>query len=273
MRRVSILSVILVLIVGSVAYAHFQLLIPSKAVVTGIAPQKIELSMPFAHPMEGGPFMEMKQPTEFGVMVNGKKYNLTSTLQRYKVSVFEKWNPQFEEYKDKKVTAFRANCSFKMPGNYLFYLIPKPYFEPAEGKFIWQIAKVVVNAYGAEEGWDSRVGLKAEIIPLVVPYGIWEGNVFRGKVLINGKPAQGIDVEVEYYNKDGRVKPPVDSLVTQVVKTDSMGIFSYAIPWAGWWGFSALGDGGKMQHKSKTYPVELDAVLWVKAFKKPKEVE
>jgi len=272
-KKLAILIVLVILLAGSTAYAHFQLLIPSRIVVTGIAPQEINLSMPFAHPMEGGPFMEMKKPMKFGVMVNGEKVTLDNILKSHKIPVFKKWNPEFKEYKNKKVTAYYASYSLKRPGNYLFYLVPKPYFEPAEDKFIWQITKVVVNAYGAEEGWDSIIGLKAEIVPLVVPYGIWEGNIFRGKVLINGKPASGIDVEVEYYNKDGKVKPPVDSLITQVIKTDNEGIFSYAIPWAGWWGFSALGDGGKMQYKGKMYPVELDAVMWVKAFSKPKGVE
>ena len=132
---------------------------------------------------------------------------------------------------------------------------------------------MVVNAFGAEEGWDETVGLPAEIIPLTRPYGIWEGNTFRGLVLINGKPAPNLEVEVEYYNKDGKAHAPKDPFVTQVIKTDKNGIFTYTIPWAGWWGFSALGDGGTLKKDGKSYPVELDAVIWIKAYPRPQGVK
>ncbi len=268
------LAVVLgVLMMAFPAFAHFQLIIPSKLFIEG-SPQKVKLFMPFTHPMEGGPTMEMAKPIQFGVMVGGKKLDLTDKLKPIKLDVFPRWNPNYKEYKGKKATAYVAEYLVKMPGDYQFFIVPKPYFEPAEEKFIWQIAKVVVSAFGAEEGWDQPVGLKAEIIPLVKPYAIWAGNVFRGKVLIDGKPAAGIEVEVEYYNQDGAIGDlPSDAFITQVVKTDENGVFSYAIPWPGWWGFSALGDGGKMEYKGKEYPVELDAVIWVKAFALPKGAE
>lgn len=39
-------------------------------------------------------------------------------------------------------------------------------------------------------------------------------------------------------------------------------------------GFSALGDGGIIKGlDGKEYPLELDAVIWVKAYPKPKEVK
>ena len=48
--------------------------------------------------------------------------------------------------------------------------------------------KVVVNAMGAEEGWDTLVGFPVEIEPLVRPYGLWTGNAFRGIVKKHGEP-------------------------------------------------------------------------------------
>ena len=46
----------------------------------------------------------------------------------------------------------------------------------------------------------------------------------------------GADVEVELYNKDKKYEAPNEYMVTQVVKADANGVFTYAVPFAGWWG-------------------------------------
>lgn len=267
----SLVIVTLGLLTGQ-AFAHFQLLIPSSDIITVNESHRVGLFLCFTHPMEGGPRMEMKRPEAFGVFVRGRKYDLENTLRAIKVPIYPKWHPEARLTKG-TVTAWEAVYQLRRPGDHIFYVVPRPYFEPAEEKFIKQITKVVVNAFGAEEGWDEPVGLEAEIIPLTRPYGIWEGNTFRGLVLINGKPAPNLEVEVEYYNKDGRAHAPKDPFVTQVIKTDKNGIFTYTIPWAGWWGFSALGDGGTLKKDGKSYPVELDAVIWIKAYSRPQGVK
>jgi cobalt/nickel transport protein len=270
--RKSLVGGLILLLVGLfplTAMAHFVLLLPSDDIVTLEENHTLKLKVVFTHPMEGGPTMEMVKPQAFGVYVNGKRFNLLSQLKPMKLPVFPVWHPEAKEYKGKTATAWQISYTLKRPGDYQFYVIPQPYFEPAEEKFIWQMTKVVVDAFGAEEGWDERIGLQAEIIPLTRPYGLWAGNVFRGLVLMNGKPAPNLEVEVEYYNVDGKVHAPEDCMVTQVVKTDANGIFSYTIPWAGWWGFSVLGDGGMKTYKGKQYPVEMDAVIWIKAYPVP----
>jgi len=124
---------------------------------------------------------------------------------------------------------------------------------------------VIVNALGMEEGWDQEIGLKTEIIPLTRPYGLWTGNVFQGIVKVDGKPVPYTEVEVEYYNEDGTIKAPAAPYITQVIKADSNGVFTYAMPKAGWWGFAALNTAEyKLTHNGKEYPVEIGAVLWVK---------
>ncbi|WP_456433908.1 DUF4198 domain-containing protein [Thermosulfuriphilus sp.] len=254
----------LYLLLAGRSEAHFQLLIPSDDIVTVDEPRNLELQMVFTHPVEGGPNMEMKRPEAFGVMIRGKRYDLQQSLKEIKI-------PSLPG-RPSKVSAWQARYQLKRPGDHLFYLVPQPYFEPAEEKFIKQVTKVVVNAFGAEEGWDKKIGLVAEIVPLTRPYGLWAGNTFRGLVLINGKPAPNIEVEVEFLNNQG-IKPPADPFITQVIKTDANGIFCYTIPWSGWWGFSALGEGGTLKYQGKEYPVELDAVIWIKAYSLPKEVK
>ena len=240
--------------VSSVASAHFQMVIPSDDMVNQGESRSLGLELLFWHPYEGIG-MHMVEPAQFGVVVDGKNKDLLGKLKPKKIKDIE--GNQFD--------GFSVNYKFKNPGDHIFYTEPQPYWEPSEEAFIVHYTKVVVNAFGLEEGWDTPVGLKTEIMPLTRPYGLYAGNVFQGVVLVNGKPAPNTEVEVEYYNEDGSLKPEAPPMITQVVKADSNGVFTYAMPKAGWWGFAALSEDEKtMQHEGKDYPVEIGAVLWVK---------
>ena len=141
---------------------------------------------------------------------------------------------------------------------------PEPYFEPAEDTYIIHYTKTAVAAFGGEEGWDEPLGLKTEIVPLTRPFGNYAGNVFQGRVLLDGKPVPGAEVEVESYNKAKGHTAPNEYFVTQVVKADENGVFSYGVPWAGWWGFAALNTAKeKLDYKGEPKPIELGAVLWL----------
>jgi len=231
--------------------AHFQVLVPSTEIVTADGDRTIKLDMVFTHPMEDGPAMEMVAPQKFGVLVDGRKTDLVKTLRSRKV--------------DKK-TAWSAEYRVKRPGDHIFFLEPAPYWEPAEQKMIVHYTKVVVHALGEEDGWDAMVGFPVEIEALVRPYGLWTGNLFRGVVKKGGRAVPFAEIEVEYLNKDGMVKPPADAYVTQVIKADSHGVFAYAMPRAGWWSFAALLDGDKQMKnpQGKDVDVELGALIWVK---------
>ena len=113
-------------------------------------------------------------------------------------------------------------------------------------------------AFGDEKGWDVPLGLKMEIIPLTRPFANYSGNIFQGRVLLDGKPVPGAEVEVEYYNRDDVYTTPNVYFMTQVIKTDENGVFTYCAPWPGWWGFAALKtDRKKMEHQGALKDVEL----------------
>ena len=236
---------------ASRADAHFQVLIPSHDVVSTGEGRTVDLEIVFTHPMEGGPAMEMGPPRQFGIMVGARKHDLRQTLVPKKVD---------------GSTAYAASVRLARPGDHVFYLEPAPYWEPAEGKMIVHYTKIVVDFMGMETGWDAMVGFPVEIEPLVRPYGLWTGNTFRGIVQRGGRPVPFAEVEVEYHNEGGRVKPPNDALVTQVIKADSQGVFSYTMPKAGWWGFAALVDGDEKMNNPEGDPVdvELGGLIWVK---------
>jgi len=234
--------------------AHFQMIVPSDDMVTQDESRNLNLDLIFWHPFEGLG-MNMMKPAQFGVITSGKTTNLLERLEASK----------FKDVNGDTFDGFKATYKLKRPGDHIFYTEPQPYWEPAEESFIIHYTKVIVNAFGMEEGWDEEVGLKTEIMPLTRPYGLYTGNVFQGVVKIKGKPVPFTEVEVEYYSQDGRHDVEADPMITQVVKADANGVFTYAMPKAGWWTFAALNkDDRTMKHEGKDYPVEIGAVLWVR---------
>lgn len=237
------------------ASAHFQVIKPSLEIVSTSQERVIDLDVFFTHPFQGLG-LDMKAPVQFGVFTGGKKHDLRETLIPTSYVDTEKEN----------INSYTTKYKIKSPGDHIFYTQPQPYWEEAEETFIVHYTKTIVNAFGVEEDWDHELGLKAEIIPLTRPYGIWAGNVFQGLVKVNGKPVPHAIVEVELLDGGKIVNAPAESFITQTLKADANGVFTYGIPKSGWWGFAALVEDEKtMQRNNKEYPVELGAVLWIKA--------
>ncbi|MCI4626321.1 MAG: DUF4198 domain-containing protein [Candidatus Magnetoovum sp. WYHC-5] len=231
------------------AYAHFLGLIPSDDIIEQGESKNVIIKASFFHPFEWA-FMNMEKPETVGVVINREKQNLLDKLKEQTVNNKKTW---------------QIDYTIKSPGNYIFYLEPKPYWEAAEETFIVHYAKVIINAYGLDSDWNKELGLKGEIVPLTRPYGLWSGNVFQGIVKKNGTPLPYTKVEVEFYNEKQSIKAPTGSHVTQEIQSDQNGVFTYAMPLAGWWGFAALFEDDKqLSHNGKEYPVEIGAVLWVK---------
>lgn len=240
------------------AYAHFGMMIPSDDIVDKQLQDSLTINVMFAHPFEGQS-MNMEKPDIFGVFSEGKKNLLTPSLKFLNLKMYADTRPS---------RAWLAYYTMKRPGDHIFFMQPKPYWEPAEDSYIVHYTKVIVNAFGKEDSWDTEVGLKTEIIPLTRPYGLYTGNVFQGIVKLDGKPSPFTKVEIEYFNQNGKTSAPKSPFITQVVKTDKNGVFAYAIPKAGWWGFAALSTDRKtIIRDGKPKPVEIGAVLWVKAEK------
>ena len=242
------LAAALLVLAPTPALAHFLEIIPSSDIYGGSGDVTIDLT--FTHPMEHGPAMELAEPETVGVMREGSVTDLHDRLKPREVD---------------GVRAWRVSHKPDMPGGYLYFAVPQPYWEPGEGKHIIHYSKVIVD-FASGEGWDALVGLPVEIQPLSRPYGLWTGNLFRGIALKDGKPLAGAVVEVEWRN-DGSIKPPSDAFITQVTKTDASGVFAYALPRAGWWGFNVLADSDAPlpSPDGKPAPVELGGTIWVHA--------
>lgn len=242
------LTILMLLAAPQWAMAHFGMVIPSDNMVMQGENKTVSLEISFSHPMEMVG-MELVAPKVFSVNAVGKDQSLLKTLKPIKIMGHGAW---------------QADYKISRPGVYAFHLEPTPYWEPAEDCFIIHYTKTVVTAFGDDEGWDGELGLKTEIVPLAKPFGLYAGNVFQGIVKFNGKPVPYAEVEVEYYNRDGKSEAPTEYMITQTIKADADGVFTYAAPRSGWWGFAALNTADfKMKHDGQEKDVELGAVLWI----------
>jgi cobalt/nickel transport protein len=255
-KRIFFILLTLILCATTPSLAHFGVIIPSDDIVGQNDPRSLSVAIKFMHPFEGG-HMDMARPQQFGVMHRGAKTDLLASLQ---AGQSESEHP---------TRWWQGDFGIKRPGDHTFYVVPTPYWEPAEDLFIVHYTKVCVAALGLEDAWDQPVGLETEIIPLTRPYGLWTGNLFSGQVLLHGKPVPFAEIEVEFLNgsddSQQKVVPPDETYITQVIKADANGSFHYAMPRAGWWGFSALSEADwTLPHDGQDKAVEIGAVFWVR---------
>jgi cobalt/nickel transport protein len=220
--------------------------------------RSVTLDLSFSHPFEmiG---MNLNKPKKFFMVKDGQTTDLLSTLRATNIMDRAAWE---------------AKVPIKRPGVYTFVMEPTPYWEPAEDVSIIHYTKTVIAAFGDDQGWDEPVGMATEcdplgiateIVPLTRPFGNYAGNSFSGQVLLNGDPVPGAEVEVELYNKDKKFTAPSDYHITQVVKADENGVFTFACPQPGWWGFAALNEADYTitDPNGQEKGVELGAVLWI----------
>ena len=225
--------------------AHFLTLLPTSDNIEDKKDANIKIEAMFIHPFEQSG-MNMEKPK--GIFVNNSKNSLP-----------------LKETKKFEHKAWETSYSIDKPAVYKFFVQPEPYFEESEGLFISHVPKVIVSAFGVEDGWDEPIGLKYEIVPLTKPFALYTGNIFQGVVLKDGKPQANVEVEVELYNEFD-LKAPTSSHITQSVKTDKNGVFSFVMNHKGWWGFAALIEEGEKELNGKKYPIENGALLWLKAY-------
>lgn len=241
------------------AAAHFQLAYTPEVNLSKAGNQPVKLI--FWHPFENGHVMDMAQPQEFYAIHRGKKIDLQPTLQ-----------PITFTGTSNQAAAFNATLPVKRSGDYIMVVKPEPYLEPSEDIYIQQITKSFVNNSEVPTDWMNALGLETEILPLNRPTNIVAGSTFTGRVLSEGQPAAGVEIEIEYMaaEPDMATNSPQESTAEPmpggaiVAISDANGYFTFGIPKAGFWGFAALGSGPQKQHKGKD--LSQDAVLWIRAF-------
>jgi len=259
MKTSALLTATAAMTLVGTAQAHFQLLYTPEVMLD--KPGDIPLALIFGHPMENHHTMDMGKPEEFFVVFKGKKTDLTDSLEAVE------WQGPGDEPAD----AYKARYKIKRNGDYLFGLVPAPYMEGAEDVYIQQITKTMVNKGAMPTGWNAPLGLATEIVPMNKPYQVFAGGTFTGQLLSDGKPAPGVECEVEYINTSidleansfsKETKGPVPGSAIVAI-TDENGVFTFGIPSPGVWGFACLGSGPDKEYQGKE--LSQDAVLWINA--------
>jgi cobalt/nickel transport protein len=243
---------------SQLSYAHLQLIYTDTTIVE--KPKPVPAKLIFWHPMENGHVMDMAKPLEVSVYHRGQAINITDQAQQTLFTGLHN-----------SAISWDIDIPVKRSGDYVVVVTPEPYYEASEDIYIQQITKVYLNRNQMPTDWDQLHGLKAEILPLAKPYNILAGTNFRGQVLKAGKPVPFAEIEVEYM-----IAPPnlstsqVSSNASMelpgggiTILSDAQGVFSMAIPKAGYWGFAALGVGTDDTYQDK--PLSQDAVIWVQA--------
>lgn len=252
------------------AFAHFQLVYTEDSDISG--KNSVPFELIFTHPGEGTEGHSM----DIGKDENGKIMPMESFFTVHKEMktelkdklVSSKFGPMGHQVQAYKFTLDRTT-GLKGGGDWGLVAVPAPYFEPSEGIYIQQVTKVFVNKDDLATDWDARIAEGyPEIIPLNNPTNIWEGQVFRGKVVDpKGNGVANAEIEVEYINADiknsmfnGKNK---EEKAAMVLRADEFGYFSFVPVHEGYWGFAALGAGGEKTHNGKE--LSQDAVLWIQA--------
>lgn len=251
MRSVTFLALLLLVLPGTTFAAH-GLIIPSDDIVGPGENPTLAVQVKLYDPVEYRA-LAMAKPQRFGVQHLGEPTELLAALK---------------PVQEQDPAAWTAPFAIKRPGDYTFFTETTPRWNALDDQFIVHLAKVCVNAFGLEEGWDEPVGLEVEIVPLSRPYGLWAGNLFSGQVLLNGDPAPYVLIEVAWLGETFDGAAPIAQTAPayrlQKIRADANGIFHYAMPRAGWWGFAATLDADwTIQKDGAEKPVSLVASYWV----------
>ena len=242
----------------ALAQAHFLLEYTTDTMID--RPGDVPVKLIFWHPMSAGHVMDLEKPQEFYVIHNGEKTDLLGTLE-----------PVGFNGGENEGAAFKGSVPVKRSGDYVLVTVPQPYYEESEDIFIQQITKAFLNRNELPTDWSEPVGLPAEIVPLNKPYNVMVGSTFTGRVLSDGEPVAGAEIEIEYMASEpdmegattsaASVAPPPGGAIVAI--SDDNGYFTFGVPKAGHWGFAALGVGPATEHEGTE--LSQDAVIWIRA--------
>nr|WP_253799351.1 DUF4198 domain-containing protein [Rhodovulum sp. P5] len=254
------LSAALALTLAPVAgNAHFQLSYTEQTMIE--RPGDVPVKLIFWHPFENGHVMDMGEPLEFYMVHRGEKTDLKDSLTR---TVFKGMGNEG--------VAWDAMVPVKRSGDYVLVTVPAPYYEGSEDIYIQQITKAYLNRNQMPTDWSDPQGLKTEIVPKVKPYNVMVGSTFTGRVLSDGQPVAGAEIEIEYMAAEPDMatnspKPPKAGPMpggAVIAISDDNGYFTFGVPKAGYWGFAALGVGPDTEYDGKE--LSQDAVIWIRAY-------
>ena len=246
------LSLMLLLALGATLPAHLVNLIPGRPAFR--LRDRAAGLMFYGHPFEHE-VLDLERPESLRALgPDGKAIDLAPSLASEKVRGAE----------GRQVTRWAWNFEPALRGDFIISgtCRPRPWGE--ENGMVKDFVKAVIHVQ-AERGWDRLTGDPLEIEPLTRPYGIRPGSVYLGRALYEGKPLEGVMVEIEHANPEAPAKLPEEPFITRTVKSGPGGLFASTLDEAGWWSFTVSKAGGTLSQGGKDVPLTLRTTFWVYA--------
>jgi len=238
-------AALLHLVPASVTQAHYNMLIPQAA--SAKRGQEVDIDYQWGHPFEHQLF-DAPAPRElWQLSPSGTRTNVLRQLRKQ-----SRPGP----------ATFFPRLQAKERGGYLFGLVTTPIWMEEEHEFVEDFVKTVVHVQ-AQRGWDARLGMEFELVPLTRPYGLTAGCVFQTQALRAGKPLADVLVEVERYNPEPPKSLPPDEQITRTLRTDPSGVATCTLAEPGWWCITAQRLEGTRSHNGEPAPVRQRATFWV----------
>lgn len=228
----------------TVAVAHFTIATVNTPFGRKDAP--IELELAFGHPFEGDRAAARRPAAVRLHAPSGAVSDLAPSLTERAEGEARSWQVAFTPTER---------------GDHVILVEGAPHAH--DGKAYLDLTKLVVNVSGVQQGWDRVLGLPAELEPLTRPYGLEAGTTFRARALVDGKPAPGVHVELEYLNATPPAEVPPEPFVTRVEKTGADGELVVTLDRAGWWILAFGAPAGEVELEGQTLPQRARAALWV----------
>lgn len=162
---------------------------------------------------------------------------------------------------------------FFKPGDYIIVVTHKAHWKKYEDLYRQKVAKFCLNYYGVITNWPNRVLRNMpEIIPLVQPYSVYAGSLFRAEAVNDeGKQIPHAKIQIEYLNYtagDTELDTTTAGFIAEdiadtVIFTDSNGSFSFVPLRKGLWTFTLVdGDDNKfIQGKRLEYDSSLSILV------------
>ena len=246
-RRCFLITLCLVVWPVAMASAHFDILIGDKAWVD--RGETVTYKYYSGHPFEAE-LADREVPAKVeAIDAKGNRTDLKAEIQKKSAEYDGKQFPQYEfKYMPKRT------------GDVIIAVEGARHFM---GDHCGDAYCKAILHCKRSDGWDQEVGHPIEIIPYTRPYGLRAGAVFCGVVKVDGKPAEGIEIEFEEFNESPPPEIPEEPLVTGVVKTDSEGNFQITLDREGWWGMAAHTELGTVKKDGKDYTRNVGTYFWV----------
>ena len=158
--------------------------------------------------------------------------------------------------------AWAANVALSKPGLYQFSIDSRPWWDTRRDRFLRHYVKTMLPVHGVERGWDTPVGQRFEIQPLVRPFGLTAPALFSGRVLLNGEPLRGAAARLARINTDKGVAPTRWHEELASI-SDAAGQFAFVVNQPGWWCCMAQTPGEPLKGPDGApRPLELGALFW-----------